>query len=432
MSEKMSTYDFAARLPTGIKLEDLDDIQKHRLIESKHFCILPWLHLHGWPTGEAYPCCLSDNELPLGDLRNETLSTIWNGSNMKKMRSNMLADKPCGECVRCYEREDNGFFSMRNSSNKHFGHHIGDVDKTSPDGYHPEFKIKYWDIRFSNICNFRCRYCGPNFSSNWWEDQVAMFGPNSVKHAKFIYAGGTKDAVWDQMQEHIPYLEQIYFAGGEPLIMDEHYLLLEQLIREGRTDVKLQYNTNFSELSYKKRNVLDMWSCFDSVSVGASLDAMDARAEYMRKGTVWQEIEYNRRKMMERCPEVDFYISATVNVFNAHHISDFHRHWSELGLIKPHDFNINILQGPDYYRCDILPEKLKSKIRQKIEATIKWLEPLDGIGRAINGYRGMLNFMDAADNSHLLSKFLDVTSKLDSVRNERFADVFPELESLNG
>jgi hypothetical protein len=56
-------------------------------------------------------------------------------------------------------------------------------------------------------------------------------------------------------------------------------------------------------------DVFELWNKFDSVSVGASLDAEGARGELMSKGTVWEETVANRKRMMEVCPQVDFYIS---------------------------------------------------------------------------------------------------------------------------
>ena len=136
--------------------------------------------------------------------------------------------------------------------------------------------------------------------------------------------------------------------------------------------------------------------------------------------------------MIEACPMVDFYISATVNVFNAFHISDFHRDWVEKGLIKAQDFNVNILQGPEYYRCDILPPDIKEKIKHKILDTITWLEKSDHLTRATNGYHGIINFMYAKDNSNLIPEFLRVTAQLDKLRIEDFTSTFPELEVLRG
>jgi sulfatase maturation enzyme AslB (radical SAM superfamily) len=427
MSEEIKkyyeTYDYSSRKPVKIELDELTDVEKDRLIKSETFCMLPWIHLHGWPTGEAFLCCMSNTQV--GNLRQNTMEEVWHNDRMKQVRQNMLNNKPCGECQRCYDDEKNGLFSMRNSSNKHFGHYIKDVKDDNPD-----FKIRYWDVRFSNICNFKCRYCGPNFSSNWWEDKAALYG--SVGHDKFLHVGKDKEDIWNQMQPHLPYIEQIYFAGGEPLIMEEHYRLLKWLVENNRTDVRLIYNTNFSELKFKKQNVLEWWKKFDSVSVGASLDAMGPRAEYMRKGTIWSDIEDNRKQMLEICPHVDFYVSATVSMFNVNHITDFHREWANRGLINAQDFNINILHGPNYYRCDILPQQFKDIAIKKIEDIIEWLKDKDHLTRATNGYKGLINFLNSANNANLLKQFFEITDQLDTLRKEKFEDVFPEYGDLRG
>lgn len=416
-------YDYGSRTPVKISLDQLTEIEKERLIKSEHFCMLPWIHLHGWPTGEAFLCCMSNS--PIGNLQKNTMEEVWYNDNMKQVRNNMLNNKPCNECKRCYEDEKHGLFSMRNSSNKHFGHYIKDVKDENP-----KFKIRYWDIRFSNICNFKCRYCGPNFSSNWWEDKAALYGAEKIGHNKFLHAGKNKDDIWEQMVPHLPYIEQIYFAGGEPLIMEEHYRLLKWLVENNRTDVRLIYNTNFSELKFKKQNVLDWWKKFNSVSVGASLDAMGPRAEYMRKGTVWEDIEDNRKQMLDICPNVDFYISATVNIFNALHVTDFHRNWTERKLIAAQDFNVNLLHSPSYYRCDILPQRYKDEAIIKINDTIEWLKDKDHLSRATGGYQGLINFMQQSTSNHSLKEFFRITDQLDALRNEKFENVFFEYGGL--
>ena len=67
-------------------------------------------------------------EHPIGDMRENTLEEIWHGEKYKQMRQNMLDDLLCKECTRCYEQEKQGFLSMRNSHNKHFGQRIAKVD----------------------------------------------------------------------------------------------------------------------------------------------------------------------------------------------------------------------------------------------------------------------------------------------------------------
>lgn len=420
------TYDYNSRRPVFVELESLREDQQKRLMESRYFCMIPWTHIHGFPTGEAYPCCLAEMAHPIGNMRKNTLEEIWNGEAYTQIRENMLAEKPCKECTRCYEQEAQGFFSMRNSHNKHFGHHVNKVDQ----GTRPDFQINYWDIRFSNLCNLRCRSCGDIFSSNWVQENKAR-GITNKDAPNVVYAGKFKMDVWEQMQPHLDSIEQIYFAGGEPLMMEEHWLILNALVERKRFDVKLVYNTNFSKIHYKKQNVLEMWRLFDSVSVGASLDASGARAENMRKGTDWAEVEQNRKLMLKICPDVDFYISPTLSILNSYHILEFHKDWTERGLIKAQDLNINILQSPEYYRIDVLPADMKKDLIELYRQHIEWLEPQDHLTRATNGFKSAVDFMMANDNSHKIQEFKNYTTKLDLFRNENTYADFPELERLN-
>jgi len=166
------------------------------------------------------------------------------------------------------------------------------------------------------------------------------------------------------------------------------------------------------------------------VSIGASLDASGSRAELMRSGCNWNKIVHNRERMLEKCPEVDFYISPTVSLMNVLHVPDFHRAWVECGLLKAQDLNVNILQSPDWYRADCLPKELKAQATQKLEEHIAWLEPQDHLQRATNGFRSTISFMNNTDNTQHLSKFNHVTQQLDAVRTENFYTVFPELQGL--
>ena len=230
----------------------------------------------------------------------------------------------------------------------------------------------------------------------------------------------------EQMLEHIDDVEQIYFAGGEPLIMDEHYYILEELEKRKRFDVRLIYNTNFTRVNLKDRLVFDYWKKFDSVSVGASLDGMGKYAEYIRKGTKWDDVEYNRQRMIDICPDVDFYISATLSALNALHITDFHKDWVGKGFIKSQDFNINILQDPMHYRIDIFPAFYKDMIKEKYQKHIEWLKPQDDLQRATNGYTSALTFLNNKDNIGM-NIFWEKTEQLDAIRNEHILDYIPEF-----
>ena len=403
---------------------ELNEREEFLLKDSKTFCIYPWIHLHAYPTGEAYPCCHAEMAYPVGNARFKTLEEIYRDAPMRELRKDMLNERQNPACGRCYEQEESGFFSGRKSANKHHGHHIKRIEDD-------KFQMSYWDIRFSNLCNLSCRSCGHIFSSSWYQDQAKLAGGNWKDRNQVLnYAGRTATDLWEQLIPHLDYVEQIYFAGGEPLMMDEHYNILDELERRGRFDVRLIYNTNFTQTRLKDREVFDYWRKFDSVAVGASLDAMGPRAEYIRRGTNWDQVERNREQMLKTCPNVDFYISPTLSIMNALHLPEFHRTWVEKGHIQPQDLNVNILQDPAYLRIDIAPMKYKQRIQVAYEEHLAWLRPVDPLQRATVGFESAVNYIMATDNTALLPKFWEKTNELDSIRNEHILEVIPELAAI--
>jgi len=408
-----------------VRPTELTTREEFLLKDSKTFCIYPWIHLHAYPTGEAYPCCHAEMGVgQVGNCRVNTLEEIWQDKPMQQLRADMLSETPHATCTRCYEQEASGFFSGRKSANKHHGHHIKKLESNT-------FEMTYWDIRFSNLCNLSCRSCGHIFSSSWYQDQAKLAGGNWKAQNKVLnYAGRTETDMWTQLEPHLDYVEQVYFAGGEPLLMEEHYRILDELVKRKRFDVRLIYNTNFTHTDLKGRSVFEYWKQFKSVAVGASLDDMSLRGEYIRKGTNWGVVKQNRRDMLAICPDVDFYISPTLSIMNAHHLPDFHRDWVAKGLIRAGDLNVNILQDPLHYRIDIATAEYKAVLTAKWRSHIEWLRPLDPLGRATQGFESAIAFMNATDNTPLIDTFWRKTYELDSIRKENILDVIPELKAL--
>lgn len=431
MTIKSGKHQYTHLGPLKIDIENLTEKERFLLTKSSTFCMYPWVHFHAHPTGNGFPCCMADMEFPVGNMRQHTIKEIWNQEPMKQIRRHMLDEHPVPACNRCYEQEATGIVSGRISANKHHGHLIDRIHETKPDGTLDRFELTYWDIRFSNLCNLSCRSCGHIFSSSWYQDQAKLAGPEWKKTHKVLnYAGRFETDAWDQLVEHIDHVEQIYFAGGEPLLMAEHYKILDELVRREKFDVRLIYNTNFTHTNLKDKSVFEYWKLFDSVSVGASLDGSGPHGEYIRKGTEWHKIEQNRMLMMEICPDVDFYISPTLSIMNAWHLPDFHRDWVERGFIRPQDLNVNILQDPPHYRIDIAPMKYKQRIRMKYQEHIDWLQNRDPLERATRGFKSAVNFMMATDNTHLIDTFWRKTHELDSIRLEDVLTVIPELRAL--
>ena len=407
--------------------ENLSEREKFLLTQSKHFCMLPWIHLHSSPTGKILPCCYASPKHPVGNSKENTFKEIWNNDSYKSIRKNMLQDKWCQECDICYEAERFGIVSKRNESNKYYRHYINEVMETNEDGSTNNFKIRYLDIRFSNLCNFKCRTCGPEFSSNWYQDYTKL---NKQKNETTIHVPiDDEDILFEQLEPHIPYLEEIYFAGGEPLIMKEHYRLLDKLVEYGKTDVRLLYNTNFSEMHYKDKYAFDYWPMFKDVRVHASLDASGTKAEYIRKGTNWDQTINNRKLMIQKTPNVKFWITPTISAMNVLHVLDFHKQMVDQQIITSAEkVLVHICLYPEHFRPNIFPKDFKdSVIIPAYEKHIEWLKLHDSYGECTKKFINLLNFIRTDPDPTLYNKFLNTTNKIDSIRNENFWETFPEL-----
>ena len=128
------------------KITDLESIEK-----SEAFCMKPWVHLFVSQFGTVVPCCLTswEKDQALGDVNEESIQEIWNGTEMKRFRRKMMADKPDSRCHQCYENEKNGLKSKRNIVNFLYADKIDWVLETNWRGHSPTSKPIYWDLRIS-------------------------------------------------------------------------------------------------------------------------------------------------------------------------------------------------------------------------------------------------------------------------------------------
>ena len=85
------------------------------------------------------------------------------------------------------------------------------------------------------------------------------------------------------------HVSQLYFAGGESLIIDEHYDLLEECIKRGHAkNIELRYNSNAVEW---RDDLFDLWAEFKRVRFHYSIDAYGRQNDYIRYPTNWKHQE---------------------------------------------------------------------------------------------------------------------------------------------
>jgi radical SAM protein with 4Fe4S-binding SPASM domain len=403
----------------------------NRTRKNKTFCVAPWVHQYVGPPGDVKPCCVYEHSESLGSLKNSTLKDIWNNNTTRQLRLDLLNGIKREECSWCNDRER----PFKDNFNNIYFHQRPDIQKivneTNEDGSVDEHKLFYMDIRFNNLCNFRCRTCGSHFSTSIAAEEK-LLSPNS-KNVGFQYPGQTEDQVFSEMLPHLPHLVEVYFAGGEPMMQKEHYQTLERLVEIGNTSATIKYNTNFSKLKLGKWDVINYWKNFTEVVVMASLDASYERAEYWRKGTVWKEIVENRRRMIKECPNVSFFISPAISWVNALNVLDFHREWTEQGLVKINNIMVNELVTPEWFCMKNIPDWKKSQIEAAFRNHIDWLKKNQAQNQTIFKFESAINFMysDIKKTSEFpAEEFYSLITKFDNSRGENFFKVFTEHHDM--
>lgn len=410
------------------KATNIQEQKKHLLKESKTFCMYPWISLHLNPLGDAHPCCISSMNCNFGSTNTESVAELINNVNAKKLRVDLLNEIKHDNCVSCYNHEAAGINSARQDVNIRFEQFFDtDVAVTKQDGHLDDFKMRYYDIRFGNLCNFKCRTCGPTFSSQWESEMVKnnMMAPITSK---------TPHNILSEVLDHVPNMTEAYFAGGEPLISEEHYLILEDMLRQRRNDIKLSYNSNISNLKYKNRDLLDLWSHFTHpVFIYASVDHVKERAEYIRHGTDWGVIENNVEKL-RAAKNVQLSMNTVLSIFNAMTITDFYAYIYSKGWLNS-GYQLYAMSTPAQLASTVLPMEKKQMAAEKIH---QYGEYLRGRLHLENTPSRFLHWLYSAsgwmftkdDWQKQKEDFRSTIQSIDSIRGESFVDVFPELADL--
>jgi len=407
--------------------------------KSETFCIYPWIHQYVGTTGDVKPCCVYLHDSELGNLKNNTLAEIWNNNETKKLRLKLLNGEEENSCAHCNHKE-RIVTSAKTNGNKVFfkNENISVVMSTLPDGSIPEHTLNHIDVRFNNLCNFSCRTCSPHFSTNWIMDYRKLHNI-SIKQEindEFQFPGNTERQALEEIIPHLPTVQSVYFAGGEPLIQEEHYEVLQHLIKYKNLKCAIVYNTNLSKIKLGQHNVIEYWNQFSRINLHASIDGSYKKAEYWRHGTVWNDIVNNFKQIKKECNSVFFNLSFSLAWINAYNAVELHREWIELGYIEPNQFLFNIIDGPKPYSLKNIPDWKKEKIRKLFMEHIDWLNQLDkpmSVIHPINMFLEAISFMKGTPNVEIhtsLKEFSRLTKKLDDIRNENFIETFPEHQDI--
>jgi len=312
----------------------------------KTYCPMPFEHLYVAETGEVKPCCVSRGFKSRPNIKNLSIEEIYNGEEFRELRRDLTDNKRPNICGDCWQLENSGKSSYRLDAMSTY--------KNSQVTEIVSAQFKNIDIRFSNLCNLKCIMCGP-LSSHLHNNGVVI---------------KLEDIFLEQLKKHLKEIESVYFAGGEPLIMNEHYTLLEYL-SEVKPGTKLSYNTNLQVLEKGKYKVLDLWKKFTHpVFVLASCDGLYEKGSKIRENFDTAKFVHNIKLLREN--NIEYKISYTVGSYNVTDIPLFIKQAQELDIINDVEditFN-NLVRLPKKYSVRSLPLDKKQEVSSLLESVL--------------------------------------------------------------
>jgi sulfatase maturation enzyme AslB (radical SAM superfamily) len=300
--------------------------------------------------------------------------------------------------------------------------------------------------------------CSPHDSSLWVSEHKKIYPvfksqlikkQMSWEQDKFNNKWHESPKFWDEVYEQIPDIKQLYFAGGEPLLIKEHKMFLEEIIKRGYANkISLRYNTNGILINDE---IIEIWNHFRKVKVGVSLDGMESRVEYIRYPTDWKVVKENLEKLDNTRDHIHCNIALAVQILNIKHIPEFIK-WKVSSNFKKINFEKNVsgqingggligvhlLWIPTWLSIRVLPKQDKEEVRTLFLELKEWLwnnytqsdEFWITNPYGWKRWQGILDWMDAEDHSNLLQDFKEYVMTLDNQRGTDFKSTFPELSHL--
>ena len=403
----------------------IDREHKEQLLKSRHFCMLPFVHTCVLPDKRVIPCCMNHTYI-YGKTDEQSLDEIFSNNNKKLVefrREILNGPELPPTCHRCNEPEPTvGSETYRSTSNREYGYLLDNLE-INIDGTVEQEMLSLWDIRFSNLCNLKCRTCDDISSSKIGEEEHRTDSNIIVLKRAFE----EKSEFLDFFKRHIDIVEEIYFCGGEPLLLKEHYEILDILLEHKKFKVKLRYNSNCTTLTLGNKNVLDYWKQFENIHLAASIDAGWEQLEYIRHGSTWSGIVENLTQIKRECPHVGIFLGPTVSILNAFHIAKFHLFLAKNNIVNVNNIYYNLLKYPGYYSIKSFSPNLKNKVSENWQWYISELQSLQCSSGIISEIEKMMRFMYSEDTSNTLPDLKNHIISKDKLRNESFQKTFPEL-----
>lgn len=401
------------------------------------FCVMPWINLSTEKDGSTRPCCkyamvdrYVDYNLP--SLRDKPLKDIWNDGEWQRLRQAFIDGKQPLECQTCWKEEAAGLLSMRQmfTLDRGWEKELAErYDFTSTVSPQP-FAL---DLKLSNVCNLKCRICGPMSSSQFMKEAKSFY---PIEHQYLIdnadyYLSNKITQNEENRAEFIkwaPYIRHVEIFGGEPMVSEENFQILEMLEQYGDpAQTSLLYNTNTTIINKKAAK---LWEKFKHVRLSLSIDDTGRRFEYQRYPSKWEEVKQNIDFYHSLYEKVNLTVTlfCSVNNYNVFYLPEYHRFMFNeyVSKFKNTTMYYNLVHHDPWWCITNLPEKVKPTIARRLNGIISSHHT-----QQYPPFSKIADFMNSAKSEpEMWAQFINRTKRFDQIRKNSFTKTFPEFVSL--
>lgn len=432
--------------------------------DNKSLCLYPFVQLSTIPSGFIRPCCYYTEFIADGDegrrmnVGRNSLASVWNAPELKRIRTEMLAGRKLIGCGQCYQEDRVGTTSLRLRSFKEWGHHSGvqnAVKEALQGGGEIQEPIRYLELKPGNLCNLKCRMCNQFDSSKVVTEMRELAAKFKVPHlltqARLLDEQRVEadfdlsqmpdwsklDSFWSEAESLLPHLETVSLAGGEPMLLENVTRFLNRAVETGHSrHMKVFLASNFTHF---KDDFFEIASKFELFEFIASVDGFGSTQEYIRFPSQWAVVDANFRKakgrmVPNRLKALTNVTLQMLNIMTFTELLDWH---DELEKVDPpyhqHPYFLNLLTHPSYLSIENLPPKARAIAIERIEAHRSRsliLKKFPEMNERLDLIVSTLRLPPRPDYELRLREFVKVQSVLDEHRGQNFKTFDPLLYSI--
>ena len=395
------------------------------------YCVLPWVNITVDPNGAIKPCCISHDYIKKEDgtkfnLGYDSIDDIYNSKEYVELRQKMLDNEYISGCDVCYHNEKTGRQSRRLINNEQYKDIVPTSSKSN-------LIIKFFDLRFGNLCNLKCRMCSPANSNQIAKEIIEI---NNEEYSKFYPVFDIDTDEWwetdtfdENIKSQVDNIDTIYMTGGEPTVIEKNFAIMGELIELDKSkDITLIINTNLTNTNKRFYQYLPN---FKSVILQLSIDGYQGVQEYLRYPSKFSQINESIHKLI-KMSNVKLWATPVIQIGNLNKIVDLFKYFEDINTKANKaliDIRPIILQDPQHLNIDYLPKDFKLKAYAKIHMWMLECRFQSQIFKdTINALKARCQ--EESKDINMLKEYVKFNNLLDNHRGQTLADCNEELHTL--